>query len=236
MSRTRNTVKAPAPQRRRPAVAGQRHPTGTPSPTPRPRADPVDVEDVEDVDPVDPGLDEPDAEPLADTMAPRPRRLVLALVAALVVFTGVAVAAGITAAPASDDDTANTALTDAAATSDLLGQVNSAVETVFSFDFTDTAKTQAAAQNLLQGRAVEQYNQLFQQVRQLAPAQKLVLTTTIRATSVTMLKGGQAQLLVLADQRSTRGDTDQTSNAAAQLTVAAVKVGDSWKISDLTVL
>jgi Mce-associated membrane protein len=217
-------ARTPTPQRRRPAVAGRRGAEVTPSPKPRPEPEAAEDDVVEPVV-VEAGFAEP-----------RRRRLVLALSVALVVFTGIAVAAGIAAAPSSDNDLRNTALTDTAATSDLLGQVNKAVETVFSFDFTDTAKTQAAAQNLLRDRAVEQYNQLFEQVRRLAPAQKLVLTTTIRATSVIRLEGDQAQLLVLADQRSTRGDTNQTSNAAAQLTVTAKKSGDTWTIGDLAVL
>ncbi|HEV7978759.1 hypothetical protein [Amycolatopsis sp.] len=222
-------ARTPTPQRRRLAVAGRRGAELTPSPKPRPEPEAAE-EDVVETGVVETGVVE------AGVAEPRRRRLVLALSAALVVFTGIAVAAGIAAAPSPDDDLRNTALTDAAATSDLLGQVNKAVETVFSFDFTDTAKTRAAAQNLLRDRAVEQYNQLFEQVRQLAPAQKLVLTTTIRATSVIRLEGDQAQLLVLADQRSTRGDTNQTSNAAAQLTVTAKKSGDTWTIGDLTVL
>ncbi|MDT7723869.1 MAG: Mce-associated rane protein [Actinomycetota bacterium] len=217
-------ARTPTPQRRRLAVAGRRGAEVTPSPKPRPEPETAE-RDVVETEVVKAGVAEP-----------RRRRLVLALSVALVVFTGIAAGAGIAAAPSPDADLRNTALTDAAATSDLLGQVNKAVETVFSFDFTDTAKTQAAAQNLLRDRAVEQYNQLFEQVRQLAPAQKLVLTTTIRATSVIRLDGDQAQLLVLADQRSTRGDTNQTSNAAAQLTVTATKNGDTWTIGDLTVL
>jgi Mce-associated membrane protein len=221
-------ARTPAPARRRPAVAGRHGTEVTPSPKPRPEPEAVDEDVVE--------TEFAEAEVTERAAEPRRGRLVLALSVALVVFTGIAVAAGIAAAPSPDDDLRNTALTDAAATSDLLGQVNKAVETVFSFDFTDTAKTRAAAQNLLRDRAVEQYNQLFEQVRQLAPAQKLVLTTTIRATSVIRLEGDEALLLVLADQRSTRGDTNQTSNAAAQLTVTARKNGDIWTIGDLTVL
>ncbi|AIJ26166.1 hypothetical protein AMETH_6074 [Amycolatopsis methanolica 239] len=238
MPHVRSKGSAPAPHRRRPTVAGRSR--GDAAPSPVRRSEPETVDQTDAVDQRETGDQRKTGEPspASDTVEvdPRRRRQVIILLVLLVVFTATAVAAGIAGAPASDDDTRNTALTDAAATSDVLGQVNKAVETVFSFDFSDTAKTQNAAQNLLRDGAVEQYNQLFEQVKRLAPAQKLVLTTTIRATAVTRLDGDQAQLLVMADQRSTRGDTNQTSNAAAQLSVVAKKTGDTWKISDLTVL
>ncbi|GAB2961781.1 hypothetical protein LWP59_25590 [Amycolatopsis acidiphila] len=211
LTRTKNSTTAAA--RRRPTVAGRQRGSVKPSPVPRP---------------------EPQDAPAGPD--PRRSRLMMTLLVLLVVFSATAVTAGVLGVPASDDDTRNAALVDAAATSDVLGQVNKAVETVFSYDFSDTAKTRNAAQNLLRDNAVQQYNQLFGEVTRLAPAQQLVLTTTIRATAVTSLAGDEAHLLVLADQRSTRGDTNQTSNAAAQLSVVAKKTGDTWRISDLTVL
>jgi Mce-associated membrane protein len=129
--------------------------------------------------------------------------------------------------------TANQALVDPAATSKVIGDVNSALGQVFSYRYDNTAATEQAAKQNLKGNAENQYNDLFAQVKQQAPAQKLMLTTTVVDSGVTLLQGDHAQLLVFLDQSATRGDNNQSSLAAAELTVTAQHQGDRWVITDL---
>jgi Mce-associated membrane protein len=127
----------------------------------------------------------------------------------------------------------NVAVTDAAATRQVSRQVTSAIDTIFSYDYARTASTRQAAQRLLTGRAVRQYNSLFALVEQDAPAQKLKLTTTVTNAGVELLTGNRAWLLVFADQQDTRGTTQQTSEAGAMFAVNAVRSGGHWKIENI---
>ncbi|MFF5261168.1 hypothetical protein ACFY4C_19685 [Actinomadura viridis] len=127
----------------------------------------------------------------------------------------------------------NTALTDTAATSELKGEVSDIVNTVFSYNYTDVGKTERAAQTLLTGKAVQQYNQMIALVRKQAPAQKLVLTTTVTDSGVRMLTGDRARLLIFADQRSTRTDKNQTASSAAMFSVGAVYRQGRWQIENI---
>jgi Mce-associated membrane protein len=132
-----------------------------------------------------------------------------------------------------DPATANRALVDPAATSKVIGDVNSALGKVFSYRYDNTAVTEQAATQSLAGNAKDQYNNLFAQVTRQAPGQKLMLTTTVVDSGVTRLQGEHAQLLVFLDQQATRGDNNQRSLAAAELTVTAQRQGDHWVITDL---
>lgn len=127
----------------------------------------------------------------------------------------------------------NAALTDNARTSEVKGEITDVVNTIFSYNFTDIAKTEQAAKTLLTGRAVQQYDALFGEVRKEAPAQKLVLTTTVTDSAVQTLQGDRARLLLFADQRNTRTSDGKSSYAAAMLAVDAVRQGGHWKISNI---
>jgi Mce-associated membrane protein len=129
---------------------------------------------------------------------------------------------------------ANTALVDTAATSEVEAQVKTAIENSFSYDYTDTARTEKAARAVLVGDAMRQYEQLFGQVRTQAAEQKLVLVSTVRAIAVKTLSGDDATLLVFVDQQAVRADNGNTSTSA-QLRVVAHKAG-SWQVTGLTVL
>jgi Mce-associated membrane protein len=130
----------------------------------------------------------------------------------------------------------NVALTDNARTSEVKGAVATAVNTIFSCDYADLAKTDSAARTLLTGKAVRQYNALFAPVRQRAPKDKLVLTTTVTDSGVTMLQGDRARVLIFADQRNTRTVDDQTTYAAAMIAVNAVRRNGTWKIENIDTL
>jgi Mce-associated membrane protein len=156
------------------------------------------------------------------------------LIAATIALDGLGVWFRLEATSLWDDPaTANQALVDPAATSKVIGDVNAALGKVFSYRYDNTAATEQAAKETLKGNAQNQYNDLFAQVQQQAPAQKLMLSTKVVDSGVTMLQGEHAQLLVFLDQSATRGDNNQSSLAATELTVTAQRQGDHWVITDL---
>jgi Mce-associated membrane protein len=127
----------------------------------------------------------------------------------------------------------NLALTNGPATSAVRHQVSSAVQEIFSYSYTDTAKTRRDAQNLLTGAAIRQYDQLFSLVQKDAPAQKLVVTTSVTNSGVEFLTGSRARVLIFANQQDSRAGTGQTSYAGAMFAVTAVLTGGTWKISNI---
>jgi Mce-associated membrane protein len=70
-------------------------------------------------------------------------------------------------------------------------------------------------------------------VRDKAPAQKLVLTTTVVSSAVQSLEGDRARVLAFLDQSATRADTGATNAAAAQLSVTVKREGGHWVITDM---
>jgi Mce-associated membrane protein len=158
----------------------------------------------------------------------------LVLAVASVLLVGFAAWSGIQAHRLRSQQAAqNVALTDAAATRSLTRQITGAIDTVFSYNYADTATTRRAAQELLTGQAIRQYDNLFRLVQREAPAQRLVLTTTVTDSGVELLVGSRARVLVFADQRDTRAATRQTSYAGAMFAVDAVRQGGRWKIDDI---
>jgi Mce-associated membrane protein len=127
----------------------------------------------------------------------------------------------------------NLALTNGPATSAVRRQVSSAIQTIFSYSYTDTAKTRRDAQNLLTGPAIRQYDELFSLVQKDAPTQKLVVTTSVTNSGVEFLTGSRARILIFANQQDSRAGTGQTSYAGAMFAVTAVLTGSTWKISDI---
>jgi Mce-associated membrane protein len=127
----------------------------------------------------------------------------------------------------------NLALTNGPATSAVRRQVSSAIQAIFSYSYTDTAKTRRDAQNLLTGPAIRQYDQLFSLVQKDAPTQKLVVTTSVTNSGVEFLTGSSARILIFANQQDSRAGTGQTSYAGAMFAVTAVLTGSTWKISNI---
>ena len=118
-------------------------------------------------------------------------------------------------------------------TSAIKRQVDAAVNTIFSYRYNDTAATRHAAQNLLTGPAIRQYDRLFSLVQQQAPAEKLVVTTTVTNSGVEFLTGDRARVLVFANQQDSRAGTSQTSYAGTMFAVTAVRSGGRWKIENI---
>ena len=162
-------------------------------------------------------------------------RIAAALGAATVVLAGFGVWATLHAQqPARDAPHAqNTALTDGPATATVRREISAAVNTIFSYNYADTAATRRAAQAVLTGPAVRQYDTLFALVTKNAPAQKLVVTTRVTNSGVELLNGDRARLLVFANQQDTRAGTGQASYAGAMFAVTALRQGGRWKIENI---
>jgi Mce-associated membrane protein len=204
-------------------------------------ASPVATDDPEDTD----AVDSPDAEAddlddsdeLYPAVSARARRLPIAaliLGAVTVILGGFGIWATVHASSLrAQSGQQNTALTDPAATSAVRSQIDSAVQTIFSYNYANTGATSQAAQNLLTGAAITQYNSLFKLVRQQAPAEKLVVTTTVTNSGVELLTGGQARVLIFVNQQDTRAGTGQTSYGGAMLAVTAVLQDGRWKIENI---
>ncbi|MFD6531464.1 hypothetical protein [Streptomyces sp. NPDC060184] len=202
-------------------------PTGDPEPS-----------DAADEDGRPPARRSPaDAETEAESPARPTRRLRISLPALLCVLTvllGVFAAWAFTSAAALRDDPSrrNTALTDIARTSEVKGQITEAVGAVFSYDYASTEKSDRAAKTYLTGKAVQQHQDMLAEVREQAPKQKLVLTTTVTESAVERLDGDRARLLVFADQSNTRtGAKEETTYAAAMFAVDAVRSDGRWRIA-----
>jgi len=128
---------------------------------------------------------------------------------------------------------ANAALVNGAATRSVERAVTAAVNTIFSYSYADTAITKAAAQQVLTGPAIRQYNQLFTLVQQQAPKEKLVVTTRVTDIGVELLTGARARLLVFADQKDSRAGTSQTTYGGAMFAVTAVNEHGRWRIESI---
>jgi Mce-associated membrane protein len=128
----------------------------------------------------------------------------------------------------------NQALVDTGRTAEVSAAVTNSLNKVFSYSFDKPEVTEQAAANALRGPALDSYNRLFAQVRELAPQQKIVLTTRVVHIAVQSLTGDRAQLLVFLDQSATRADNNTNSAGAAQLSVTAERQDGSWVIIDLT--
>jgi Mce-associated membrane protein len=173
--------------------------------------------------------------PPATQVRPKRRALVLAILGmATVVFGSFGIWASVAAhSLRSTAASANAALVDRAATATVLRAVTAAVDEIFSYDYADVAKTRAAAQGVLTGPAIRQYDQLFALVERQAPKEKLVLTTRVTNAGVELLTEGRARVLVFADQQDTRAGTSQTSYSGAMFAVTAVRRHGRWLIENI---
>ena len=168
----------------------------------------------------------------------RPRRPLLAVLLTVLLgcFAGYAHSRATSLDAGADRD--NTALTDAARSSQVKGSITQAVGTLFSYDYTDPARTDSAAGSLLTGSAVKQYASMLNAVRSQADRLKLVLTTTVTDCGLEQLDGDRAQLLVFADQRDTTAGAGATASSDSQespamFTVSAVLQKGTWRISSI---
>jgi Mce-associated membrane protein len=173
------------------------------------------------------------------TCAPSPRRgrslaLRLVLIVLSAALTVVGVAFVVRANELNDQKaSSNHAISDANRTSEVIGEVSTALNQVFSYDYRKPQVAQAAAKRWLTGSAPTQYRTLFDQLKKLAPGQKLTFVAKVSVAGVTNLQGSHARLLVFLDQESTRATDGQSSISAAQVRIGAVRDGNLWRIDDI---
>lgn len=133
--------------------------------------------------------------------------------------------------------TSNTALTDVGATATVSEQVNEAVTKVYSFDFARLDQAESDARGVITGPFTAQFDQIFGNVRQLAPKQQAVVTATIPKSAVASIDGDHATVYVFVNQvvrRVDDGGKPQEGTAAARLRVDADRVDGRWKVSGMT--
>ncbi|WP_220187088.1 hypothetical protein, partial [Pseudonocardia pini] len=168
---------------------------------------------------------------------PTTRRGTALLAGATVVLLALAVLAGVAwwtlrSTPAAQ----NTALVDVAATTQVSRQLGDAVKTVYSYDFARLDQNEAAARAVITPEFARQFDQLFGEVRNLAPQQQAVVTATIAQSAVESITGDRAVMVVFLDQQATRaaGDRQQVA-AAGRLTVTGERVDGTWRIAAVQV-
>jgi Mce-associated membrane protein len=197
----------------------------------------LDTERTEPEDPpeADHAGEQPPTEDSPDAGEPaRPSRRWLVLLVVAVLLTGLGAWSLVRADELrSSPSAANAALVDTGRTAEVSAAVTSALNQVFSYSYDRTQVTEQAAEDLLRGEARETYDQLFARVRELAPKQKLVLTTRVVSIAVQELTADTARLLVFLDQAATRADRDASNAAAAQLSVTVRLDGERWVITGL---
>jgi Mce-associated membrane protein len=135
--------------------------------------------------------------------------------------------------PRSEGAPANDAIIDRSRTTQVVGQVSTALNEVLSYSYSDPKQNADAAKKWLAGDAVNQYHVLFTQLQKRAPDQKLTFIAKVVTAGVTTLSDDSAQLLVFLDQKSTRASDGQSSVAAAQVQIAAKLQGGTWRITEL---
>ncbi|MDT3397035.1 hypothetical protein RKE29_10325 [Streptomyces sp. B1866] len=161
------------------------------------------------------------------------RRLRVAAVVALAVLLVASVvllvrAAQLNGSPSKD----NKALVDAATTGQVVGDVSDTLGRVLSYSPDGADTTAQDARELLGGKAAQQYEQLFSQVRRQVVEQRVTLTTRVVRAGVTELTAHRARVLVFLDQVTERSGQKATTNAA-QLSVTAEPHDGHWLITDM---
>lgn len=132
--------------------------------------------------------------------------------------------------------TSNTALSDVGATATVSEQVDEAVTKVYSFDFARLDQAESDARGVITGGFTGQFDQIFGNVRQLAPKQQAVVTATVPKSAVQSIDGNTATMYVFVNQvirRVDDGGQAQQGTAAARLKVDAQFVDGRWKISGM---
>jgi Mce-associated membrane protein len=199
-------------------------------------AEPADISSADPEAATDEPQGDTDADAVPEPARPRPAwlRLPALLLAAAVLLTGAGVWFTLEArSAAANPAAANLALTDVGATAEVTSAVTIAMNQIFSYSYDRTDVTEKAAAAVLRGNAKDSYDKLFAQVREKAPAQKLVLTSRVSAIAVQDLRNGHATLLVFLDQSAVRADNNATDSAAAQLSVTAECTGGGWVVTEL---
>jgi len=127
----------------------------------------------------------------------------------------------------------NRAVIDRQDTFEVIGQVDTALQHILSYNYADPGATQTAAAQVLVGDAAHQFQVLFDALQNKGSGQQLTLSAKVVQSGVYSLTDDKADLLVFLDQTSTRKSDGTTAVSAARIQVSAVKQGGVWRISEL---
>jgi Mce-associated membrane protein len=155
-------------------------------------------------------------------------------VAAVLLVAGAVVLAIVNHAARANGPLANQAFVDTGTTSAVVGDVTAAIKVVYSYDYRTLDANQAAAKAVITGKFSQDFDKVFAAVKQLAPQQQAVLTTTVPAVGVLQVQGDRARLLMMVDQNGTRMGSQQIAGTSARLVVEAQRVDSHWKIAEVT--
>jgi Mce-associated membrane protein len=179
-------------------------------------------------------VNDPDVTSARSPRRGRPLALRLVLIVLSAALTVVGIAFLVRTNQLNDQKaSSNHALSDPNRTSEVIAEVSTGLNQVFSYDYRKPQEAEAAAKRWLTGSAPAQYRTLFDQLQKLAPGQKLTFVAKVSVAGVTNLEGDHARLLVFLDQESTRASDGQSSISAAQVRIGAVRDGNLWRIDDI---
>ncbi|MDN4171646.1 DnaJ domain-containing protein [Nocardioides sp. SOB77] len=147
---------------------------------------------------------------------------VLGVLTAAVLATTFWVAATV---PADDDVLAGTRTAQSTA--------ERAVVPLLSYDHRTLEEDRAAALPYLSDDFREDYEQLFTQIEENAPATRTVVQAEVRASSITRGGEDRVQVLVFVDQLTTNAQTSEPVTYRNQVTVTMERDGDDWLVDDL---
>ncbi|MQA61766.1 MAG: hypothetical protein GEU86_09780 [Actinophytocola sp.] len=167
---------------------------------------------------------------------PARRRLLAVLVTVLVAAVAASVFFGVRAHELrSTPSAANAALADPEATEEVIERVSAGLKAVFSYDYTNLARTERAVGLALTGSAASEYRTEFEAAAKRAKREKLVRTSSVRSIGVRELSAERAELLVFLDQQTLRTKGAPASSTAT-LDVTAHRVDGTWRIAAITSL
>lgn len=187
--------------------------------------------------------DESDDEPddTVDDGSSRPRTglaLLIVLLVTALAFGALAAYFRGQADRASTGAADNRAVIDTEATSEVVGQVSSAIETVLSYDYTKLDENERAASEVITGKYADEFELTFADVRENAPDQKVVLNTTVLLAGVVLLTGhtdgARAELIATMDLAAEQDGEPVSQPGRAR--VVAERVDGHWKIAQMTLL
>jgi len=130
----------------------------------------------------------------------------------------------------------NDALVDVAATSQVVSDVEEALEAVYSYDVARLDENQRTARELITEDFSDDYEMLVEEVRGPAPDQPTVVSAVVVSSAVKLLDGDRAIVVAFIDQQATRGVDAEQSTVPARLTVTAERVDDRWKIAAIEIV
>jgi Mce-associated membrane protein len=129
---------------------------------------------------------------------------------------------------------ANEAFVDTGATSAVKAEMTAAIKTVYSYDYRTLDANRADATAVITGQFSQEFDKVFDAVKQLAPKEQAVMTTAVPAAGVLQLRDDRARLLMMVDQNGTKAGAQPIGGASARLVVEAQLVDGHWKIAEVT--